>query len=55
MSILLIVAALQTSGSQSQPGNTLAAFYFEIALIAVVLAFVVLVFIRASARRGSRR
>jgi hypothetical protein len=55
MPMLTCVAALQTSGSQAQPGNPPGAMYFGIALAAVVVALVVLIFIRVNARRSGKR
>ncbi len=50
------VIAVQTSKEQlPQTSNPLAAGYFAIALIAVVVGLVVLVFIRTSMRRSSKR
>jgi hypothetical protein len=54
MSIAACVAAMQTSGPQSETTNLPGAEYLVFALIAVVLALIVLIFIRASARRSSK-
>jgi hypothetical protein len=52
MSIIEYVIAIQTGGTLTQTGNPPAALYFVIALVAVVLALVVLIFIRTSTRRS---
>jgi hypothetical protein len=57
MSIVRLVAAAQTSGPESHPdaSNPIGAGYFLIALVAVVLALVVIIFIRTSAGRSSKQ
>lgn len=55
MSIIESVAAMQASGLESQSSNSPGALYFAIALVAVVLGLVVLVFIRTSGRGSPRR
>jgi hypothetical protein len=54
MSIAEWVAAVQVGGTRPEP-STPAEEYFVIALIAVVVGLVVLVFIRSSAQRPSKR
>jgi hypothetical protein len=55
MSMLEWVAAAQASGTESQSSNSFAIGYFVVALLAVVLGLIVWVFIRANARRSSKR
>jgi hypothetical protein len=55
MSILEYLIALQTSGEPTQTNNTPAAGYVVLAITAVVLGLVVLIFIRVNARRSSKR
>jgi capsular polysaccharide biosynthesis protein len=55
MSLLECVIVAQTSGSQTQAGNPPVAWYLVIALVAAVMGLVVLIFIRTSTRRSSRR
>jgi hypothetical protein len=55
MSLAEWVAAAQATGGQSQTANTPGSMYFIIALVAVVLGLVVLIFVRSSARRSSKR
>jgi hypothetical protein len=52
MSIIECVIAVQTSGGQTEANNSPAVLYFAMALVAAVLALVVLVFIKTSARRS---
>jgi hypothetical protein len=54
MAFIECVLAIQTSGGLTQTSNSPAALYFVIALVAVVLGLVVLIFIRTSARRPSK-
>ena len=55
MSIVELVAAAQTSSPQSWDSNPIGAGYFLLVLVAAVLALVVLIFIRTSARRASKQ
>lgn len=55
MSIAEWVAAIQTNGIDSQRRDPAAAGYFVIALVAVALGMVVLILIRSSARRSTKR
>lgn len=55
MSILELVAAIQTSDLQSQASHPVAAWYFLIALIAAVVGLVVTIFIRSSAGRSPKQ
>jgi hypothetical protein len=50
-SIIECVAALQANSSEAPSSNPPAALYFVIALAALVLGLIVLVFIRANPRR----
>jgi hypothetical protein len=54
MSIMECVAAMQFNGPESQSSNPHAAGYFVIAVIAVVMGFMVWIFIRSSARRSKQ-
>jgi hypothetical protein len=55
MSILDCLAAVQTSGGKTLSSNTPASSYFLIGIVAVVMVLVVWMFIRANARRSSKR
>lgn len=55
MSILECFIAVQTSGGQTLSSNSPASSYLLIGLLAVVMGLVVWVFIRANARRSSKR
>ena len=55
MSIAEWLAAVQTSVTDTKPSNPIADQYIVFAILAVVLGLMVLIFIRASARRSSRR
>ena len=55
MSIAEWVYALQPNGPESPTSNPPATGYFVIALLALVLGLVVLIFIRTSSRRSSKR
>jgi len=57
MWLVQLVAAVQTSGPESHPdaSNPIGAGYFLIALVAVVLALVVIIFIRTSAGQSSKQ
>jgi FtsH-binding integral membrane protein len=55
MSIAECIAAVQANGPESQASNSPATMYFVIGLVAVVLGLVVVIFLRASARRSSKR
>jgi hypothetical protein len=56
MSLFEWVAVIQMdNGPQPQRGSSTAADYIAIALVAAVLGLVVLIFIRTSARRSSKR
>jgi len=48
------IVAVQVNGEQPPAGNPHYAGYLVIALVAIVLGLVVLVFIRTSARRSSK-
>jgi hypothetical protein len=55
MSIVNLIAAAQTSGAQSSDaGHPVAAKYLIFGLLTAVLALVVMMFIRTSARRSSK-
>jgi|HubBroStandDraft_3_1064219.scaffolds.fasta_scaffold1553909_1 hypothetical protein len=54
MPIMEWLAAVQFNGPESQPSNPPAAGYLVVAVIAVVMGFVVCVFIRSSARRSKQ-
>ena len=55
MSIMQLIATAQTSGPQIPANNPPGAGYFLIALVVPVLALVVMMFIRTSAGRSSKR
>jgi hypothetical protein len=55
MPIAEYVASVQTNGPESQTSNSSAGLYFALALVAVVLGLLVVVFIKTSMRRSSRR
>lgn len=55
MPILAWAMMLQTHGPNVQPGNSPAAGYCLIALLALVTGLVVTMFIRTSGRRSSNR
>jgi uncharacterized membrane protein len=58
MSIMAFVIAMQTGGDQPQAGTGSAegyAWYFVFAILALVLALIVVIFIRTSARRLPKR
>jgi hypothetical protein len=54
MSALVFIAALQTSGTPSPSSNPPGAVYFELGLVVAVLVVMVVVFVRAGARRGPK-
>ena len=56
MPVAQLLAAIQTNGpQQTQIGNPVGAEYWAIGLLAAVLALVILIFIRTSMRRLSKR
>jgi hypothetical protein len=55
MSIIECALAAQTSGGQTPADSTTSAWYLVIALLAAVTGLVVLIFIRTSGRRATKR
>ena len=55
MQVAACVIAVQAKDGLSRTTNPVAAGYFAIALVAILLGLVALIFIRTSARRSSGR
>jgi hypothetical protein len=54
MSLVELIAAVQTGDAPVKPSNPVTDEYIVLALAAVVVGLIVLVFIRTSARRAKR-
>lgn len=55
MTIAECALLIQASGGQSQSSDTPATWYFIVALVAVVMGLVALIFIQTSARRSPKK
>jgi len=55
MSIAACAIAIQTSGPRSQPNNPPYAWYLFFAILVVIMALIVFIFIHTTARRFPKR